>query len=152
MLVTFGPRAKSSEISQKIECLFGNVASGESVVQEFYNAMQRSNESVPAWGIRIEEIFQKAKEKGHVTDTQRDKMLKNKFWRGLKNAELKNASRIHFEKEKVDFELLRTKVRTIELEMTQDKSISKEDEKRELKADKTVKEEKDKDPDKSKSS
>ena len=118
VLVTLGPKATSSEIRQKIECLFGNVASGESVLQEFYNAMQRSNESVPAWGIRIEEIFQKAKEKGHVTDTQRDKMLKNKFWRGLKNSELKNASRIHFEKEKVDFELLRTKVRTIELEMT----------------------------------
>lgn len=57
------------------------------------------------WGIRLEEIFQKAKDKGHVTDEQKDQMLKNKFWRGLYSSDLKNATRVFFVSEKINFEL-----------------------------------------------
>ena len=114
VLVTLDAKATPKEIKEKLECIFGNVATGESVLQEFYNAVQKDNESVTLWSIRLEEIYQKAKEKGHVSDSQKDKMLKNKFWRGLRSTELKNATRVHFEKDKVGFEMLRTKVRAAE--------------------------------------
>ena len=127
VLVTLGPRATSKDIKEKLECIFGNVATGESVLQEFYNATQKENESVTLWTIRLEEIYQKAKEKGHVSDSQKDKMLKNKFWRGLRNTELKNATRVHFEKDKVGFEMLRTKVRAAEYELSQDKIVMSQD-------------------------
>ena len=85
VLVTLGAKATSKEIKEKLECIFGNEATGESVFQEFYNAVQKDYESVTLWSIRLEEIHQKAKEKGHVSDSQKDKMLKNKFWRGLRS-------------------------------------------------------------------
>ena len=75
----------------------GTVASGESVLQEFYTASQKAEESVTMWGLRIEEILQKAIDKGHVTKEQRNDMLRTKFWRSLYSTDLKNATRVYFE-------------------------------------------------------
>ena len=131
VLVTMGPSAKLEQIMEKFESVFGNVASGESVLQEFYTATQRPDESIALWGIRIEEIVQNAIEKGHVTPLQKNSMLKTKFWRSLYNTELKNATRVHFES--IDsFELLRRKVRAEEYEMAinkiaTEKSLKAED-------------------------
>ena len=123
VLVTMGPSAKLEQIMEKFESVFGNVASGESVLQEFYTATQRPDESIALWGIRIEEIVQKAIEKGHVTPLQKNSMLKTKFWRSLYNTELKNATRVHFES--IDsFELLRRKVRAEEYEMAINKTAT----------------------------
>lgn len=53
VLVTLGPLASSQDIINKLESVFGNVASGESVLQEFYTASQKSDESITMWGLRI---------------------------------------------------------------------------------------------------
>ena len=63
----------------KLERTFGNVASGQTVLQEFYTAEQRKIESVTLWGIQLEEIFQRAVEIGFATENQRDKMLIERF-------------------------------------------------------------------------
>ena len=83
VLVTTGPSAKLEQIMEKFDSVFGNVASGESVLQEFYTATQRPDESIALWCIRIEEIVQNTIEKGHVTPLQKNNMLKTKFWRSL---------------------------------------------------------------------
>lgn len=142
VLVTMGPSAKLEQIMEKFESVFGNVASGESVLQEFYTATQRPDESIALWGIRIEEIVQKAIEKGHVTPLQKNNMLKTKFWRSLYNTELKNATRVHFES--IDsFEMLRRKVRAEEYEMAINKTATekslKAEEKIQLPTSSTVK-------------
>ena len=54
----------------KLERTFGNVASSKTVLQEFYTAEQRENESVTLLGIRLEEISQRAVEKGFATENQ----------------------------------------------------------------------------------
>lgn len=110
--------------------MFGNVASGESVLQEFYTSSQKQDESVALWGIRIEEILQKAIEKGHVTPEQKNSMLKTKFWRALYSSELKNATRVHFESTE-NFELLRRKVRAEEYEIATNKVATSKDSKHE---------------------
>ena len=92
-------------------------------MQEFYNAVQKDNESVTLWSIRLEEVYQTTKERGHGSDSQKDEMLKNKFWRGLRSTELKNATRVRFEKDNVGFEMLRTKVRAAEYELLQPKVV-----------------------------
>ncbi|MEW8547742.1 MAG: hypothetical protein AB2693_29895, partial [Candidatus Thiodiazotropha sp.] len=122
VLVTLGAQATNAQIIEKLESVFGNVASGESILQEFYTATQKPNESVALWGIRIEEILQKAIEKGHVNSQQKNGMLKNKFWRALYDKDLKNATRVHFEAIE-SFELLRRKVRAEEYEMAANKSV-----------------------------
>ena len=104
----------------RLEGVFGNVATGESILQEFYTASQKADESVTAWGLRIEEILQKAVDKGHVKDTDTNEMLRNIFWKNLRNDRLKNATRAKFENIH-SFELLRRAVRAEEYDMKTNK-------------------------------
>ena len=136
VLVTLGPEASNKAIKEKLESVFGNVASGESVLQEFYTAKQAQNESVALWGIRIEEIIQKAIEKGHIIPQQKNEMLRTKFWRALYSIDLKNATRVHFESVQ-NFELLRRKVRAEEYEMVTNRSAIEKENRSEMKV-KTV--------------
>ena len=116
VLLPMGTSASVSTIMDRLEGVFGNVATGESVLQEFYTATQKSDESVTAWGLRLEEILQKAVDKGHVRLDEKNDMLKTKFWRCLRSDRLKTATRIHYETMS-SFELLRKKVRAEEYEM-----------------------------------
>ena len=62
-------------------------------MQQFYTESQQVGDSAAVWACRIEDLFQRAVEKGHVTATAKNDMLRNKFWTGLKDHQLKNASR-----------------------------------------------------------
>ena len=75
VLFTIGSAATTEQIMDKLERTFGNVASGQTVRQEFYTAEQKENECVTLWGIQLEEIFQRAVEKGFANENQSDKML-----------------------------------------------------------------------------
>ena len=110
VLFTLGPGATIEQIIHKLERTFGNVASGQTVLQEFYTAEQRENESVTLWGIRLQEIYQRAVEKGFATYEQRDKMLTERFWRSLRSIELQNATSVYCHSAQ-SFEVLRQKVR-----------------------------------------
>ena len=116
VLLPLGTMADIREIMNKLEGVFGNVATGESVLQEFYMASQREGETVAAWGLRLEEILQKAIEKGQVRKDEKNDMLRTKFWKSLRSERLKNATRVHFETIS-SFELLRRAVRAEEHEM-----------------------------------
>ena len=129
---TLRPDVPTTEMIEKLEGVFGNVASGESIVQEFYNAYQKPDESTTLWGIRLEEIFERARDKGHVTLEQRDNMLRNKFWRGLYRTDLKNATHVYFVSDKIDFEMLRKKVKAEEYEMSQERAFRQKDKKAEV--------------------
>ena len=96
VLINSGTTANIDEIMKKLERVFGNVASGESMMQEFYTATQGQTENAVAWGLRLEEIMKLAVDKGHVKAESTNKMLKNRFWKGLRSERLKNATRIHF--------------------------------------------------------
>ena len=123
VFINMDPECTTQEVIEKMESVFGNVASGESVLQEFYTASQRKDESVAEWGIRLEDIFQRAVAKGYATAIQKDKMLRERFWRSLYSSELKNATRLHFLSED-SFETLRRKVRAEETEMSTDKTAT----------------------------
>ena len=100
----------------RLEGVFGNVATGESILQEFYTASQKADESDTAWGLRIKEILQKTVIKGNVKNSDTNEMLKNIFWKNLRNDRLKNATRAKFESTQ-SFELLRKAVRAEEYDM-----------------------------------
>ena len=115
-LSTLDPLTNSDGIISKLESLFGNVASGLSILQEFFTAAQNSDETVTMWGLRIEEILQRAIEKGEVPSERRNHLLKDKFWRSLHSFDLKIATKVYFDKI-TDFEVLRSKVREEEREL-----------------------------------
>ena len=116
VLLPLGTEASNEEMLNRLEGVFGNVATGESVLQEFYTAAQKQDETVTAWGLRLEEMLQKAVMKGHIRKEETDSMLRNKFWKYLRNERLKNATRTKFETLK-NFEDLRKAVRAEEHEM-----------------------------------
>ena len=120
VLFTLGSAATTEQIMDKLERTFGNVASGQTVLQEFYTAEQKENESVTLWGIRLEEIFQRAVEKGFATETQRDKMLIERFWRSLQSIDLQNATSVYYHSIQ-SFEVLRQKIRAEEYAMASNK-------------------------------
>lgn len=111
MLPTAGP----NDIIARLESNFGNVASGEAMLQEFYTAQQRFDEDIVDWGLRLENILQRAIEKEKVTGDRND-MLKSKFWRSLHSQDLKNATKMYKDSMK-SFEEFRRKVREEEYEM-----------------------------------
>ena len=79
-LLTLGPRASSEEILHKLESVFGNVASGQSIMQEFYTAVQQPDENVTMWSLRLEEILQRVAEKSSISAEQKNVMLRERFW------------------------------------------------------------------------
>ena len=121
VLLPLGPSVSIKDMLSRLEGVFGNVATGESILQEFYTASQKADESVTAWGLRIEEILQKAVIKGNVKDSDTNEMLKNIFWKNLRNDRLKNATRAKFESIQ-SFELLRRAVRAEEYDMKMNKN------------------------------
>lgn len=97
ILLTLNPAASTKEIVQKLENIYGNIRSGESMLSEFYMSKQRKEEGVSDWGVRLEGIVQTAIDKGQISENQRDRMLKTRFWRHLYDEDLKNATRMYFE-------------------------------------------------------
>ena len=117
VIFTLGAEATICQIKEKLESVFGNVFSDECILQEFYTASKKAGESVTLWGIRIEEILQKAVQKVHaVTADKKDKMLKERFWHGLSSIELQNSTSVHYHAS-ISFEMLHRKVRTEEYQV-----------------------------------
>ena len=57
VLVPLGFTGSSTEIIHKLECVFGDAASGDSLKEEFYSERQKPTETVTEWGLRIEELI-----------------------------------------------------------------------------------------------
>ena len=83
------------------------LASGESVLTEFYTLAQKPDESVTMWGLRLEQLVQRGIEKGQIDEAKRDEMLRTRFWRYLYSKELQNATVMHFDQIK-NFDQLRS--------------------------------------------
>lgn len=115
VLLTLKPTSTTSEIVEKLTEIYGDIKSEDTIAQEFYAAKQKSGESVSAWGVRLETLFQKAVDRGELDESRRDKKLKERFWRGLKSESLKMATRVSYESVG-SFEVLRRKARQEEEE------------------------------------
>lgn len=110
ILLALGTEASTREIVDKLQTVYGNVRSGESVLAEFYQAKQRKEESLSERGIRLESMIQIALYKQQILKSQKDEMLRSRFWRFLYSDDLRNATRLSYETAK-DFEDLQRKVR-----------------------------------------
>ena len=88
--------ASSQEMIDKLTSVFGNVASGQSIMQEFYPAVQQPEESVTMWSLRLEEILQRVSEKSQISADQKNEMLRERFWRSLHNTEFQNATQVYY--------------------------------------------------------
>lgn len=122
-LVSLGEHASCAHILDKLDTLFGDVATNESVMQSFYNACQKSSENVTSYGCRLESLLQIAVEKGHVSSVARNDMLRSKFWTGLRDEKLKILTRNKYDTI-TDFNRLLKEVRSVEQELLASTNIS----------------------------
>ena len=116
VLIPLGTSATLEQTLNKLEAMFGNMATGDSVMQEFYTATQNQGETVTAWSLRIEDIVERAIKKRQIRKEEKDKKLRDRFWNYLRNERLKNATRTKYEN-LVNFEDLRRAVREEENDM-----------------------------------
>ena len=123
-LLSLGENVTLLQILEKLDGIYGVVYSGEAIMQQFYTESQQAGESAAVWACRIEDLLQRAVEKGHVTATAKNDMLRNKFWTGLKDDQLKNASRHKYDTIKEFGELLK-EVRKIEQELSGTEKLKK---------------------------
>lgn len=116
VLATLKASASMTEIIETLESNFGNIRSGEALMEEFYTMKQGKKETLSTWAIRLESLLQLAIEKGVVAEAQKDGMLRKRFWRHLENTELRNSTRVYFETS-YTFEDLKREIRREELEL-----------------------------------
>ena len=112
ILRRIGYDADIKEIIQKFDGSYGVVDDKESLMAEFYGARQSDHEDVTAWAGRIEDLLNKAVEKGFVKKIETNNMLRGMLWRGLRQ-DMKDISGYKYDAEK-DFERLMVELRKIE--------------------------------------
>ncbi|KAH3875277.1 hypothetical protein DPMN_038540 [Dreissena polymorpha] len=119
------PEATVEEIMSELDDNFGNVASIDTMLSKFLMAEQDQNETISEWGLRIEELLLHVTRKTRLDEHEKKDMLRKRFWRGLRNEELKNATRVHFES-KLTYEELKIKLREEEFEIQISKDRGKQ--------------------------
>ena len=87
VLVRLGASASLECIIGKLQSLYGNVLSGEDLLEKFYSASQKGHppdkETCAQWSNRLEDLIYQAAEKGAITRESIPGSLKKRFWSGL---------------------------------------------------------------------
>lgn len=122
MLVSVGDKASLENVMKTLDEFVGNVASGETLMQSFYNDSQKEGEFIVVYASKLEDTLSKAITLGHIETVARDGMLRSKFWTGLFSQQLKQSSRHLFDLIK-NFESLLGEIREIQEEIPAQRSI-----------------------------
>lgn len=109
-----GPTGSLTELLAKLKGIYGTVDLGETVLGQFCSACQKPGEDVASWSCRIEDMSEKVKDSGKVSQTALPELLRSRFWSGMRQP-LKNVSG-HLYKTITDFDTLRVEMRRIENE------------------------------------
>lgn len=115
-LLTLPTDATPEQIVTKLDGVYGNIYPTEKLIQQFYASKQEDGESVVDYGMRLESILQRCIERKAISNDAKNEMLRTKLWSGLRDSNLRNASRYKYDIIN-DFETLRRELRTIELDL-----------------------------------
>jgi hypothetical protein len=116
ILLTLPESASPIHIIDKLEGIYSNVYSSDTLLLSFYDEKQMNGQSVAEYGMKLEYILQKVYDTGIFIPQVRNNMIRAKFWSGLRDPELKNATRYNYDIIK-NFDELRKEVRAVELEL-----------------------------------
>ena len=125
MLIPLAENASVDDILQKLDGFFGNVATTQTLMQSFYSDCQKEDESIVAFGSRLEHTLSRAIESGHIDSIAKDAMLCSKFWTGLKSQTLNNSTRYLYSNVS-DFQTLLKEIRKVDMENSSTKTTKKQ--------------------------
>lgn len=117
VLLHLGDNVSLVQVVEKYDVVFGNVLSPETLIEQFCTAKQKGGESVSLWSCRLEDLKMKIVG-GPFTEEVLYEMLRTKFWTGLRDEYLRNATRHHFDSHLCYDELL-VRVRAAEIEKSE---------------------------------
>ena len=117
MLIPLGEKATVADILHKLDTIFGDVSTKGMVMQEFFNSLQKPEESVTAFGCRLESLLQTAIDNGHVARESKNDLLRHKFWTSLHSERLKSQTRHKYDTVMSYDELLR-EIRMVDREIS----------------------------------
>jgi hypothetical protein len=117
IMIPLGENACSGDILEKLDAMFGDVSTNGMIMQEFFNAQQLANESVTSFGCRLETLLQSAIDKGHLTSSARNDLLRHKFWTSLSSEKLKAQTRHKYDSV-LDYNSLLREIRQVEKELS----------------------------------
>lgn len=92
VLMRLGTNATVSQILNKFELIFGSVGNTEHLLAEFYTSQQKTSETVADWACRLEDTLCHP-QLSSLSATQKNEMLKTKFFHGLVHEQIRNALR-----------------------------------------------------------
>lgn len=116
VLISLDSQASPHEILHKLDALFGEVATHGMVMQEFFNAAQKPEESAATFGCRLESLIQTAIDNRSVGREGSNDLLRHKFWTSLYSDRLKSQTRHKYDAITSFDELLR-EIRVVEKEL-----------------------------------
>ena len=93
LLIPLGEKADIEDILKKLDVFFGDISTNEMIMQEFFNAYQKPDESVTTFGCRLEMLLSSAVEHGYLEKDSKNDMLRHKFWQSLSSDKLKSQTR-----------------------------------------------------------
>lgn len=115
LLLALPEDASIDLVLENFQQRFAEVATAESMLSNFYSATQKAVEDVTTWSCRLESILS-TPQLQYLTTAQKQAMLRERFWRGLKSYHLKSALRHQFDTGKNYAQLL-VAAREIESEL-----------------------------------
>ncbi len=116
------------KVLRKFEDCFKSYLSKDQLFPRFYAAQQGANERVAAWGCRLEDLLSDILEQGGISENASEDMLRTKFWHGLRDPRIREATRHHIDGG-MSYEDLFREVRKVEQEFMsrgKDEPISKQ--------------------------
>ena len=123
ILVALSEQASASDMLGKLDSLFSDVSTNEMVMQDFYNSEQNPDESVTSFGCRLENLLQVAIDHGFLPISQKNELLRHKFWTSLSSERLKSQTRHKYDSIR-NYDILLREIRTVEKELSMTHSTS----------------------------
>ena len=115
VLRNLGEGAPLDRVLAKFEDSFKSYLSKDQLFPLFYSAQQGLGERVAVWGSRLEDLMTQILDQGVITAEASEDMLRTKFWSGLRDNRLREATRYHLDSGSSYVELFR-EVRRVEQE------------------------------------
>ena len=116
LIQTLGPHASIHQLIHELEASYGTVQDGPALLQKAYNSHQEDQESAAAFGRRLKLLTYDACRRGGLPQSSMDTVLRQIYWRGLRDPEVRNACR-HLKDTAGDFDHLVRLVRKGEQEV-----------------------------------
>ena len=102
LVVNMAPDVKVVDLLKKFRSRYGSVLSVEALTEKLYSLKQQDKEDLATWAFRIEEVVYEIDEKGGIPHDEVPNRVRGRFWYGLQDSRIKEATRATWTRESFD--------------------------------------------------